>query len=553
MFATPIERQLAMDHTPATCGNCSSVQTLTGMHMLLALPGETFDHYDFLAAIKPIWKIQACIAVPFIILALPLDVLIILTIVIFRTMHTNNNVFIFGQALSDLMFTLFIPVFVVAHFNPSWYIRGSEASCFVLIAIYTSLKHSGLWMYVSVALDRFIAVHCPFWYDRNMYVKKSIKIVVVIFVFSATVGGIVIFWNNDGKHCNYYDVLPGAYKIVTFSEFNVIPVVPLVLNILIYRTARMKRKDNIGSSNTRVVSSTRVNGSIRARLHNHKDHFRSMHLSILLSGIFVVCWMPLNIMSAVSNVYKHDKTVSIATSVTFILYSAYPLCNAVAIVFSKHHFRPCFRLLLTTRPWRWRLLRNEFDELRRSLSLVGGAMTVLDSLHSDHSCCSLHDGSSRHGLHGATSGVATENPRRVSLAVTLSRVYQENRCRASTKTASSLSVDPTHPTVRVASPVDGEDLREMLRRVIGGGGGGPKEEEETSENGTTIDEQPALTWTLYSPSSNSRRSLSTSETRDFNTAQDRVSGHVGFDVSTSSRFLDVHEAFSKSSKAANKD
>ena len=291
---------------------------------------------------------------PFIIF---LDVLIITAILTFKKFHNVHHTLVLGQVSTDVMYAVFIPLFVLSQDN-TWGHLHERYACATLWAIFTSLQHTGLYFYVFITLDMFMAVTCPFWYIENVTSRKYGTIcVVAVFVGSFVSGGIFIPFEYQNDECSYYSVLPRPYLIFLYVEFIIVPIVPLVMNIYIFKTSRKFMA--CGSLQWRHTWT-------REKRRSSDERSRAMKLSVLMYMVFLVCWVPVNIFSPVNEVYDHIHHIRITESVFWIWYSTYPMFNAIVIVSLKKRLRWSFRLILTTPPWRWRELRNDMDSMRPS-------------------------------------------------------------------------------------------------------------------------------------------------------------------------------------------
>ena len=300
------------------------------------------------------WQVQAYLSVicfPFILM---LDGLLFVSIIIFRRYHNPHTIFIQGQVISDILFgiyTLSISAPNLVAIFPDFH---NDTICVSLWTSFTLLEQIGLYMYIAITVDRFIAVHYPFWYIENMSVARAVKILGAILAFSTLVAVIVIpLWRYKDYECDYYSVYPEVYKIALMTEYIILPVVPFIMNIIIFRTSKEKLRS--GSSQW-----SHLWGIEKRRSHSERE--KSLYLSVVMSGAFVVCWTPVNVMSPVGNVHQHNRIIRDVLKGLYIWYSLYPLFNAAAILATKRSFFKAFRLLLTTPPWKWTLLRNSLDE-----------------------------------------------------------------------------------------------------------------------------------------------------------------------------------------------
>ena len=288
-----------------------------------------------------VWHIQTYITLSLLPFIIVLDTLLITSITVFNIFHTPHYTLILGQVVSDLIFGIVSSLMnYLYHFDETNIIQNNTV-CTAAWVTYIILEHAGLYFYVFITIDRYVAIRYPFWYEEHESLRGTVKLVGVVFLLSFLAGGSFILCHIEDSKCSYYKVIPKEYFIIMFVEYNSIPIVPLILNIIIYKTA-IKNKGPGSKKSSHLWSSVK--------------------LAIYLYGIFIITWMPKNICIPMKYVFPDHQINVYLTAIFYTLYCAYPLLNAAVIVLVKRNFGKSFYLLLTTPPWAWRDQRNYFDD-----------------------------------------------------------------------------------------------------------------------------------------------------------------------------------------------
>ena len=300
-----------------------------------------------------IWQVHAYVSVicfPFILL---LDGLLIASIIVFRRYHNTHTMFIQGQVISDVLFSVYSFALGAPNLVGVFDDYHEETNCMLFWTGFTCLEQIGLYMYTAITIDRYIAIHYPFWYHEHMRVSSAVKIVFGMFVFSSVVAVIVIPWASTDEECDYYRTYPYAYKVALFVEYNALPVVPFIMNIIIFKTS--KKKLMSGSKKWSHLWTKE-----KRQCHIEREH--SLNVSVVMYGAFMLCWVPVNVLSPIGDAYQHNRIIRNTLRIVYIWYSLYPFLNAAAILATKRSLFKAFRLLLTTPPWKWTLLKHTLGE-----------------------------------------------------------------------------------------------------------------------------------------------------------------------------------------------
>ena len=170
----------------------------------------------------------------------------------FKTLEQAANMCLIALALSDCMFCVFA--------FPSTFLPGEDIFPSKGFLLYYRMYCTGIinifiltstWLTVTMSVERYLAICHPFKQTFFLTIKKTKKIIVVVYIISATFN-IPVFWRYDLKEltCNnqtvfyqpirvmlaHSETFDNIYRILWAIIGNFVPLVLLVgFNILLCR------------------------------------------------------------------------------------------------------------------------------------------------------------------------------------------------------------------------------------------------------------------------------------------------------------------------------
>ena len=125
------------------------------------------------------------------------NLLVILSIAIYRRLHTIPNLFIASLAVTDfLVGAMFLPMLTLTiPYGDSIYMN--KWFCLTINGPYYATLHIQLQSLIAVALDRFIAISYPFHYQTFATWTNAVLLLIFIYV-SPIIGAVcfMTFWNK---------------------------------------------------------------------------------------------------------------------------------------------------------------------------------------------------------------------------------------------------------------------------------------------------------------------------------------------------------------------
>lgn len=223
---------------------------------------------------------------------------VISSVLLFRQMRTLTNYFIVSLACADILVALLVMPFGIynIHMNLHWELGSvvcKLASCLDVMMTSTSILHLS-----CLAMDRYIAICCPFFYHQIMTKRTVIVLIIACWTVPVFISWIPIFngWNEigiegvikcntppDGKACMFMVNIPFAL-IGSLIIFYVPTIFMLMVNVRIYQEAT-KQAMRIRSLEMTTLGEQKREKSMR---HERKA---AKTLSIIM-GTYSLCWFP---------------------------------------------------------------------------------------------------------------------------------------------------------------------------------------------------------------------------------------------------------------------
>ncbi|BFY97596.1 hypothetical protein BsWGS_00636 [Bradybaena similaris] len=207
-----------------------------------------------------------------------------------KTMQTITNIFITNLAISDiLMCLLAVPFTPISYFLNSW-IFG-KALCHIVpmilcISVYVSTLTS-----TAIAVDRYFVIVYPF--KPRMKVYMCVLMIFAVWVISVSISlplGIYheVENTNNSYMCSEKWPKPQARQFFTVTSLVLQYIVPCSIITFCYTMVSMALKKR---SKVKIGSGVRTREREEMEIKRKK---RTNNMLIAMVVIFVLCWMPLN-------------------------------------------------------------------------------------------------------------------------------------------------------------------------------------------------------------------------------------------------------------------
>ena len=207
----------------------------------------------------------------------------------------SPNVFVFGLTCIDFFAVLGISTPTLIVYVAGKWIGGEDMCRFQgFVALFCSLASGGIA--VVMAVDRCIAVSCPFWYRAKMTVSLARNAVLAVITSAAAlsllpVGGIGGFLKSlRGTFCTFdwfsrdLEDVVFSYVILVYSGVLIVTLMFCNVNVIVKLFQETKRKRSAS------VRSVEENSSCEKSLE-----WQLGWMMIVISAIFLLCWIPFTV------------------------------------------------------------------------------------------------------------------------------------------------------------------------------------------------------------------------------------------------------------------
>lgn len=232
------------------------------------------------------------------------NLLIVLSVVMFRQMRTITNRFVLSLACADMMVGFIVmPIGAYnLYTNLAWEL--GPTLCLVTTCLDVMLTTTSILHLSCLALDRYIAICNPFFYQKKMNKRTVCLLTIFCWTFPSFISWIPIMngWNvvliedivscktpPDGKACVFLVNIPYAI-ICSIIAFYAPTAFMIVTNAKIYKEARKQVK--------RIKTLERSYQKSRGAKQMQAETKAAKTLSIIM-GVFCACWCPFFILNIV--------------------------------------------------------------------------------------------------------------------------------------------------------------------------------------------------------------------------------------------------------------
>lgn len=281
------------------------------------------------------------------------NLLVCLAILLNKRLRKTTNYFLFSLAISDLMTAFFsMPFDVEALLHPFQWSSG-EFVCDFWTFMYLIAAPTSILNLMAVSLDRYLAISTPLKYYNVMKPKLALLIIALIWLYSLTftTTGMLRwpFYEHSviGGFC-YFNVSP-YYSMVSSAVNFILPtVIMCVIYYHIYKiaSAHARRIAKEAVTSSVASNSNEDSGTITSEKKRIKRNIKAAKTIAIIVSTFLLCWMPLTLISTVGSVCKECLLVNaelwMALMVLAYMNSA---MNPILYSFFNQQFRESFKKL----------------------------------------------------------------------------------------------------------------------------------------------------------------------------------------------------------------
>ncbi|XP_029902642.1 trace amine-associated receptor 1-like [Myripristis murdjan] len=266
------------------------------------------------------------------------NLLVIISIIYFKQLHTPTNYLILSLAMSDLLVgALILPFFIALSVNSCWYlgdlVRSMARSLDILLGT------SSILNLCCISIDRYFAVCHPLTYRNKINVHAAAIMILVTWGVSTLVGTcIVVVGLNEGKcegQCLTFDI-PISSITGCILSFYLPAAIILSIYLKIFLVAQ-KQARSIQNSNCQ---------SIKSGASVSKMERKATKTLAIVMGAFLICWAPF-FTGVTLNPFINYSVPKAVIEIFGLLAWSNSVLNPFIYAFFYSWFRVAFRMIIS--------------------------------------------------------------------------------------------------------------------------------------------------------------------------------------------------------------
>ncbi|XP_058470105.1 trace amine-associated receptor 4-like [Solea solea] len=262
------------------------------------------------------------------------NLLVIISIVYFKQLHTPTNFLMLSLAVADLLVGLLVLPFSVVLFVKYWHIE--DLLCKVRGSLDVLLCNSSIWSLCFISVDRYYAVCQPLKYR----IKINVRVVGIMILLSwtiATLNGIIFTLKAPDKgqknRCVLFQPKTQSTVVVTvFIAFGF----PAILMSSIYLKILMVAQKQARSIQSMAKSTAAVS----------KVERKATKTLAIVMGIFLMSWTPYFLSISFHPLSNYTIPLHVLQSFKWLGWSN-SMFNPFVYGFFYSWFRSAFRMIIT--------------------------------------------------------------------------------------------------------------------------------------------------------------------------------------------------------------
>uniref|UniRef100_A0A667XVJ9 Trace amine associated receptor 1 n=1 Tax=Myripristis murdjan TaxID=586833 RepID=A0A667XVJ9_9TELE len=268
------------------------------------------------------------------------NLLIIISIIYFKQLHTPTNYLILSLAMSDLLVgALVLPFIIALSVDSCSYL--ADLICKMGRSLDVFLGTSSILNLSFISIDRYVAVCHPLRYESKINVRAAVIMILLSWGFSALIGiGVIIMGLKEGKcegRCFSFNIdISGITGCVL--SFYLPAVVMLSIYLKIFLVAQ-KQARSIQNSNCQSIKS----GASVSKM----ERKATKSLAIVM-GAFLICWAPNFTATALNPLINYSIPITVI-EVFAIFGWTNSVLNPFIYAFFYSWFRVAFRMIVSGR------------------------------------------------------------------------------------------------------------------------------------------------------------------------------------------------------------
>ncbi|XP_021169284.2 trace amine-associated receptor 1-like [Fundulus heteroclitus] len=258
------------------------------------------------------------------------NLLVIISVIYFKQLHTPTNILILSLAVTDLLVgALVLPFSTILSMSSCWY--SSYLLCKMRGLFDILLCDSSILNLCCISIDRYYAVCHPLTYTTKINVRVTLAMIVVSWTLSAllaiSITGRGISQKNLSQRCAIF---------IATKEFSPGPIfefyIPAIIILTIYLKILMVAKKQ----------ARRIQNTIKSKATFSKSNIT---LAIVL-GVFLMCWTPFFLSVGLHSMGKFTIPVALIEAFKWLGWSN-SMLNPLVYAFFYRWFRQAFKIIIS--------------------------------------------------------------------------------------------------------------------------------------------------------------------------------------------------------------
>ncbi|XP_036003052.1 trace amine-associated receptor 1-like [Fundulus heteroclitus] len=265
------------------------------------------------------------------------NLLVIISIIYFKQLHTPNNYLVLSLAVADLLVgVLVFPFSMTFTVTSCWY--DEDLFCKVRGIFDVTLSTASILNLCCISIDRYYAVCKPLTYKSTITDRITAIMVLVCWGTAALIGiGIVIAGFNQGKcegNC-VIDALISTTLACIFSFY-----IPVIVMLAIYLKIFLVAQSQLNSIHSTACQSRKLTAAVS------KMERKATKTLAVVMGVFLLCWSPY-FLCIIFQSLTYDVTPIAAIETLNWLTLSNSMLNPFIYAFFYSWFRSAVRMMIS--------------------------------------------------------------------------------------------------------------------------------------------------------------------------------------------------------------
>uniref|UniRef100_A0A8D3CE02 G-protein coupled receptors family 1 profile domain-containing protein n=1 Tax=Scophthalmus maximus TaxID=52904 RepID=A0A8D3CE02_SCOMX len=262
------------------------------------------------------------------------NLLVIISIVYFKQLHTPTNYLILSLAVADLLVgVLVLPFSIILIVSTCWYLQ--DLLCSVKFSFDMLLCSCSILNLCCISVDRFYAVCQPLRYRIKINVRVVGLMILVTWTVSAIIGIVVTFWapkqGQNSRRCDVFQTKSSTIVGAFFAFY-----IPAIVIVTIYLKILM-----VAQKQERSILNTSKSGATVSKMEK-----KATKTLALVMGVFLMSWTPFFLCVTIHPLIDYTIPSHVIQTFKWLGWSN-SMLNPCVYAFFYSWFRSAFRMIIT--------------------------------------------------------------------------------------------------------------------------------------------------------------------------------------------------------------